>query len=175
MKKTAIIYWPKGGSTEKCAQLIFDKIGSDNCDIYILSDIDEEILMKYDLLIFGGSTVGADNWQDAHAGDKWGPFHTALKEKHISLKGKKVAFFGLGDQILYPDDFVNDMKILHDYFTDLGATPVGRWPQENYEHTDSNATVGTDFIGLALDEHNQPELTNERISEWIDILMKEIQ
>ncbi|GAB4278914.1 MAG: flavodoxin [Marinilabiliales bacterium] len=174
MKKIAVIYWPKGGATEKCARMIYDKLASDSCDIYNLKEVNPEILPDYDLLIIGGSTVGADNWQDAYKGDLWGPFHSKMKDNNITLEKTKVAFFGLGDQILYPDDFVNDMKILYDYFTDLKGVPIGKWSQESYDHTDSNSIIDDQFLGLALDEHNQPELTGERIDKWIKQIFKEL-
>jgi len=55
------------------------------------------------------------------------------------MKGKNVALFGLGDQILYPDHFVDGMAILKDEFEKLGAEIHGEWSSEGYEHTGSEA------------------------------------
>ena len=138
-----------------------------------MSDITPEIFGKYNYFIIGGNTVGADNWEDANKGERWGPFYATMKEKSISLKGKKIALYGLGDQVLYPEDFVSDMKLLYDYFSEFQAELIGSWSAEGYEHTDSDALEGDHFIGLALDEDNQPELTNERIDLWLEQVCKE--
>jgi len=32
---------------------------------------------------------------------------------------------------------------------------------------------GGSFVGLAIDEHTQPELTDERVARWVDGLRRE--
>jgi len=167
MKKTAIIYWPYKGATEKAAIKIHAALGKEKSEIFKLSEVDFSVFSNYDQFIIGGSTVGADNWQDAYKGEQWGPFSKSLNDNKVSLKGKKIALFGMGNQVLYPEHFVNDMKLLHDYFSSLDAAIIGSWPVEGYEHTDSKAISGGHFIGLALDEDTQPELTDSRIAGWL--------
>jgi flavodoxin I len=175
MSKIAVIYWPKKGSTEKAAQTIYKKLGSGKADIFSLSQISPSVFNDYKFFIVGGNTVGADNWEDAHKGERWGPFYASMKEQKISLKGKKLALFGLGDQVRYPEHFVNDMKLLYDYFGEFQAEFVGYWPVDGYEHTDSSAVIGDVFVGLALDEDNQSNLTNERIDLWLNKVVKEFE
>ena len=51
--------------------------------------------------------------------------------------------------------------------TAAGAEVVGFWPNSGYEFADSAALDGDEFVGLALDQDNQSDLTAERISKWV--------
>ncbi|GAF03718.1 flavodoxin [Saccharicrinis fermentans DSM 9555 = JCM 21142] len=87
-----------------------------------------------------------------------------------NLEGKKVALFGLGDQFTYPDTFCNGMGKLYEIIKDKGCVFVGAWPCEEYDFSDSLALIDGKFIGLALDEDNEPDLTDYRLKEWVKIL-----
>ena len=167
MKKVILVYWPKKGNVEKTANKIARQLDDIPVDVFTISDLEVEKLAEYDLLIFGGSTVGADNWQDTHT-SKWYSFFEALKQ--MNLSGKKVAIYGLGDQVLYPENFVDGMAIIRDELVAAGAEIIGAWPVEGYEHTDSKSIEGDHFIGLALDDDQQAELSDERISKWVAML-----
>lgn len=171
MKKTALIYWPKKGNVENTAAKLAAYFDKDNTDVFTISEVEVNKLPDYDFIIIGGSTIGADNWEDVHT-TKWYSFFEELKG--ISLKGKKAAIYGLGDQILYPEHFVDGMAIIRDEFKAAGAEIIGAWPSEGYEHTDSKSQVGEYFIGLALDDDQQAELSNERIDKWVAILKDEL-
>ncbi len=171
MKKIALIYWPKNGNVEKTAEKIATHFDSGSLDIFTISALDMASLPAYDLLIFGGSTIGADNWEDTHT-SKWYSFFDDLKS--VDLKGKKVAIYGLGDQVLYPDHFVDGMAIIRDEVVNTGATMIGAWPAEGYDFTDSKSLDDGHFIGLALDDDQQPELSDERIRDWVGIIKNEM-
>jgi flavodoxin I len=166
MKPIAIIYWPKKGSVELNAKRILDAFGEVNTDLIALRDADLPFLKEYTYLIVGCSTVGADSWRDAYTGNPWTKFFSRLHETETDLTGKKIALFGLGDQILYPDHYVDEMARLKKEFVAMGASIVGKWSIKGYEHTDSKSIEGDHFVGLALDESNQPELSLQRIREW---------
>ena len=76
--------------------------------------------------------------------------------------------------MLYPENFVDGMAIIRDELDQTGVRIIGRWPAEGYEHTDSKSLEDGYFIGLALDDDQQPEYTNERIEKWMKMLKKEI-
>lgn len=171
MKKTALVYWPKKGNVENTAAKIAAYFDQDAIDVFTISEVDVNQLSNYDFLIFGGSTIGADNWEDTHT-TKWYSFFEDLKG--ISLQGKKVAVYGLGDQVLYPEHFVDGMAVLRKELVSSGAEMIGQWPAEGYEHTDSKSLEGDYFIGLALDDDHQSELSNERIEKWVNILKAEL-
>jgi flavodoxin I len=172
MKSIGIIFWPKKGSVELNARRILTEFGEENAELIPLKDIDPDQLKVYPYLIAGCSTVGADSWRDAYAGNPWTKFFSRLQETATDLEGKRIALFGLGDQILYPEHYVDELIRLKKEFTALGAVIVGKWPMIGYEHTDSKSIEEDHFVGLALDEHNQPELSVSRIKQWSEDLKK---
>lgn len=167
MKKIVLIYWPKKGNVEKTAYKIYKHFDESIIDIFTITGVDMNTLSQYENIIIGGSTTGADNWEDTHK-SKWIEFFTALEKSN--LEAKKVAFFGLGDQILYPDNFVDGMAHLKQEFSKQKVHFVGSWPIEGYEYTGSDAVEDGKFIGLALDEDQQSELSDDRIQVWTDQL-----
>ncbi len=165
MKKIALIYWPKKGSTEDAAIKIISKFERNSVKLFTITNIATAEFALYDGFIIGGSTTGADNWEDAHK-DRWNDFFVRLKS--ADLKGKPVAIFGLGNQILYPNNFVDGISEIREQFEKAGARIVGSWPAKGYEFKDSKAFKDGQFFGLALDSDQQEELTDDRINGWVD-------
>ncbi len=93
--------------------------------------------------------------------------------KDLAIAGKKVAVFGLGDQISYAENYADASGELHDVFQDLGCQMLGYTSQEGYEHEDSKAIRGDKFCGLLCDEVNQDDLTEERVENWVAQLKTE--
>ena len=93
----------------------------------------------------------------------------------LDLSNKNVAFYGLGDQILYPNHFVNGLGIFQEEFEKRNANIVGQWSTEGYDYTDSEGVKGDHFYGLALDEDNQEELTEERLTKWLEMIQKDFK
>jgi len=56
---------------------------------------------------------------------------------------------------------------LYHLIKDKGCTFVGNWPIDEYDFSESIAVVNGHFIGLALGEDNEPDLTDYRLKEWI--------
>ncbi|MFA8449602.1 MAG: flavodoxin domain-containing protein [Bacteroidales bacterium] len=172
MKDYLILYWNKGGNVEKAAKLILQNLGKENTDICDLQSFPIHEINNYKLIIAGGATVGAQNWEEAKADNQWNLFFNQLKDKHISLS--KVALFGLGDQLLYPNNFVDHLSNLYEGFSALNAKLIGKWPIETYTFTESTAIENKHFLGLALDNDRQAHLSPERIAQWVKQLKKEI-
>ncbi len=101
----------------------------------------------------------------------WEDFYDELD--NIDFTGKKVAYFGSGDQVGYPDTFQDALGILEEKISENGAETVGYWPTEGYEFSESKAVRDGKFVGLALDEDNQSDLTEERIKSWVTQLKPE--
>lgn len=171
MKKTALFYWPVKGNVDICAKKIKSRFPIGSIDMDTIKKVGQYNLADYDLIIVGGSTVGADHWEKASKNNLW--FDFFAKFDAATMKDKPVAIFGLGDQILYPDHFVDGMKIIKDEFDKCGAKLVGRWPAEGYEFTGSDSVENNIFLGLALDHDHQYELTDQRIEKWVKQLIAE--
>ncbi|WP_319559371.1 flavodoxin FldA [Marispirochaeta sp.] len=162
MAAIGIIYGSSTGNTEAAASIIQSRMeGAEVMNISGLSSVDD--LKKYDLIILGSSTWGLGDLQD-----DWDVQINNLKK--LDLSGKKVAFFGTGDQASYPDTFVDAMGILYDAAAETNASLIGAWPVDGYEHTESRAVRNGKFVGLALDEDNQADLTEERIFGWVELI-----
>jgi flavodoxin II len=53
---------------------------------------------------------------------------------------------------------------------------VGYWPNEGYEFTSKKPLTsdGSHFVGLALDDINQFDATDERIAQWCEQILTEM-
>ncbi|UBM62682.1 flavodoxin domain-containing protein [Candidatus Sulfidibacterium hydrothermale] len=173
MKKTALLYWGKGGNVENAAKIIYRQLDPQTTDFMPLDEFNPEDLDQYSLVILGGSTVGAENWEDTSNDNLWNNFFRNIQHKDLSHI--TFAAFGLGDQVLYPAHFVDGLGFFHEEISKTNARVIGRWPTEGYRFTDSEGVEGDYFYGLALDEDNEPEKTEERAKKWVAQLKKEME
>jgi flavodoxin I len=164
MGKTAIIYGSTTGNTENAANQLSGLL---NADVFDVSSNPSDALNQYDNLILGTSTWGAGDLQD-----DWEDF---ISEIELSkLNGKVVAIFGFGDGCSNPDTFVSGMGALYEAVKDNGCKLVGFVDTEGYDFEESAAVIDGKFIGLALDEENQGDLTEERINNWVSQIKSEL-
>lgn len=172
MKKIGLFYGPVSGSTERVAEKVWNLIGKDKCDLLKVRDSKKEDLTKYDSIIFGISTIGAETWDAEAVKSGWFTFIHELTE--ADLKGKKFAIFGLGDQIRYPDHFADAMGDLYEILVEKGFDTVGKVDTSGYQFNDSKALIDGQFVGLPIDEDFQSDLTDSRISEWLEVVLPEL-
>ncbi|BAZ08685.1 flavodoxin FldA [Calothrix sp. NIES-4071] len=188
--KIGLFYGSTTGKTDAIAELIRNEFGKSLIDLHCMAEASEQDFADYDYLIIGSPTWGIGKLQH-----DWEVFFPRLD--YINFKGKKVAYFGLGDQVEYPYNFVDAMGILAAKITSLGGIRVGSWSTEGYYFEESKALISFkpvelsngfialvesqvthvsngvrasiqgDFVGLAIDEDNQPELSIERIRIWV--------
>merc|ERR1719168_599980 len=123
-----------------------------------------------DVAAFDGIIVGAPTWHTGadteRSGTAWDEFIYGDLTS-LDLKGKKVAIFGLGDQSGYGDNFCDAMDELKSCFSAQGAEVIGSWSTDGYDHMESKSVEGDKFVGLACDEDNQPDQSEERVKAWI--------
>ncbi|NJO89578.1 MAG: flavodoxin [Chloroflexia bacterium] len=166
MDKIALLYAPAKGRTEKVAKMICEKIGNEKFDLILINEQTEPDLLKnYKKIIFGISTVGRDSWDAKYTKIGWDLFLPKLYEYDFSKK--TVAIFGLGDHLLYANNFVDAMGALGKVVEKNGANLVGKCSQEGYTFSESEALVDDTFLGLPIDEDNEEELTDERLTNWL--------
>ena len=168
MKNIGIIYSSKSHSAEKIAYLMGRKLTPPYyVDIKKVSQINPNDMSKYDLIILGASTINPDKIEP-----HWKNFVDKMKE--INLKGKKIAFFGVGDQLDYPDHFADSIGNLWKELKATKAELYGKTSTDGYDFKLSKAVENGKFIGLVLDEDNQPEETSERINNWVNRIKTEL-
>ena len=124
--------------------------------------------MKSTIVIYGSSTGTCQSIAETIAG-KLGT--SAVDVSSIDeAAGKTVALFGCGDAESYPDTFCGGMKELYDAAKEGGANVLEGVSAEGYTFDDSDAVVDGKFVGLALDDVNEDDKTEERIDAWLEAI-----
>ena len=163
MAKVGIFFGSTTGVTEDIAHKIAEKI--DGAEVFNI-DGNEDKLEDFDVLLLGTSTWGFGDLQD-----DWAAVVDDLASKDFS--GNKVGYFGSGDQGTFSDTFMDGIAIIDEEIQKTGAAIIGKTSVEGYEFNESRAVKNGEFLGLALDEVNQSELTDERIDAWVEQIKKE--
>lgn len=173
MKKIGLFFGPLNGSVHRVAKMVADKIGEDKVDVIHIAEASADDLDNYNQIIFGISTIGRDTWDQKFSNVDWARFFPVISE--FDFTGKKVAVFGLGDQITYAYHFVDAMGQLAKKVQSNGGALVGKVSPEGYSFQDSEALVGGEFLGLPIDEDFESEQTEGRVAAWVDQLLNELQ
>lgn len=166
MDKTAIFFGPLDGAVHRVAEKLKNAIGEEKIELIPIKDATVEDLNKFDKIIFGISTVGKETWESVYTNVDWAKFLPEIEK--VRYEGKTLAIYGLGDHITYGTTFVDHIGLLGRKLLDNGAILVGQVPADKYEYIDSEAVIDDKFIGLPVDEDFEPELTDERVSNWVD-------
>jgi flavodoxin I len=166
------------GNTQDCANKIYEALMDEKVDVAEPIDVDSlesgflsGIFSEHDALIVGTPTwnTNADTFRSGTGWDDL--YYDKLPELKAILTGKKVAVFGLGDQVSYGENYADAAGELYSVFRGLGCNMVScaHTTQEGYDHKTSKSILsGTDkFCGLLLDQINQDDLTDDRIAKWI--------
>lgn len=166
MANAMIVYGSSTGVTEGIARKIGDALGdAELVEASQLSESNAASFDDYSLVVLGASTWGIGDLQD--------DFHAKLGViEGAALSGVKVAVFGTGDQESYADSFVDGIGILAEAAEKAGATLVGKTSTEGYTFEESRAVRDGQFLGLAIDEDNQGDLTDQRIAAWVKALQE---
>ncbi|AZQ28157.1 flavodoxin FldB [Klebsiella pneumoniae] len=155
--------------TEMAAEKIRDIIGPELVTLHNLKDDSPALMSQYDVLILGIPT-----WDFGEIQEDWEAVWDQLDT--LNLEGKIVALYGMGDQLGYGEWFLDALGMLHDKLATKGVKFVGYWPTEGYEFTSPKPVIadGQLFVGLALDETNQYDLSDERIQSWCEQILGEM-
>ncbi len=158
--------------TEIAAEKIAAQITQLNSAVQVeLHDIASESIHRacdYQYLILGIPT-----WDFGELQEDWDNIWDALDE--VDWTGKSVALYGLGDQIGYPKWFQDALGYLWAKVDSLGAKTMGRTCAKGYCFSASKALSSDQscFLGLALDEDSEFELSDQRIAGWCEQILLE--
>ncbi|WP_029684376.1 flavodoxin FldB [Tatumella saanichensis] len=168
--KIGLFYGSSTCYTEMVAEKIRDFIGDDLVTLHNVKDGPVEAMQHYDLLIMGIPT-----WDFGVLQEDWEAVWTMLPD--LQLNGKIVALYGMGDQIGYSEWFLDALGMLHDLLKPMGVRFVGYWPTDGFEFLSQKAVLPgeTHFVGLALDDVNQFEMTDERVERWCEQILGEME
>jgi flavodoxin I len=168
MSKVGLFYGTQTGNTQSIAEQIQKELGGEGIVTLLdVSQVEVSDFAGYEALI-----IGCPTWNIGELQSDWEGLYNELDGADFS--GKKVAYFGPGDQIGYADNYLDAIGILEEKIAGLGGKTVGYWPIDGYDFTESKAVRGDKFVGLGLDEENQSELTEQRIKAWAAQLKQEL-
>ncbi|MEE8450900.1 MAG: flavodoxin [Thermoguttaceae bacterium] len=163
MANIRLFFGSTTGHTDHVADLIKREMGDALTSVTDIHEASAEDLESADALILGIPT-----WNEGELQDDWEAFLPQMD--HLDLSGKKVALFGLGDAAAYTDEFADGLGTLYQKVKQCGAEVVGPWPIDDYEFLDSKAVESGHFVGLVIDEDNQPEMTERRVHDWVEMI-----
>ncbi len=168
MGKIGLFFGSDEGNTERVAHAIVERLGEEFVDVYDIADVTQLEFADYDRIILGIPT-----WDFGQIQSDWEEFWDDISA--VDFTGKQVALFGLGDQFGYGDYFLDAMGMLHDVVVEAGAEIVGHWSVEGYDYDYSKAEIpgAGKFVGLAIDEDQQEDLTSERLDRWCAQILTE--
>ncbi len=163
MAPIGLFYGSNTGNTENVAYIIkeeFDKILPGAVDVHNIGRSTPEDILRYNNII-----IGIPTWNTGELQDDWDAFMP--KFNSMDMNGKKVALFGLGDQNGYGFNFQDAVGIVADKVMERGAQVWGLWSTNGYQFEESKAREDEFFLGLAVDEVGQTEMTRGRVQNWV--------
>lgn len=161
MAKIGIFYGSTDGNTERVVGQIQEEFGGEDvAGLHNVSSASSDEMQEYECLILACPT-----WEIGELQEDWDSFIDQIED--VDYAGKKVTYLGLGDADGYPDTYQDAMGIIHERIVDSGAEFVGSWPTDDYNFEESKGVVDGKFLGLAIDEDNESDKTEERIKAWV--------
>ena len=167
MAKVGLFYGSTTGKTADAAEQVQAALGGDSV-VDLVEIEDAGALSGYEYLI-----IACPTWNIGELQDDWAAVFDDLDD--VDFNGKTIAYMGTGDQVGYADNFMDAMGQLEEKISSLGGKTVGYWSAEGYEHEASLAIRdGNKFCGLAIDEDNESEKTEDRIKTWTTQIKQEM-
>ncbi|MDF5724586.1 MAG: flavodoxin FldA [Rhizonema sp. PD37] len=167
MSQVGLFFGTTTGKTESVAEIIQKEFGGESVvTLHNIADAEDSDFEDYQYVI-----VGCPTWNIGELQSDWEGYFTELD--NIDFSEKKVAYFGTGDAVGYADNFQDAIGILEEKIAERGGKTVGLWSTDGYEFSESKAVKNGKFVGLAIDEDNESDLTNQRIKAWVAQVKKE--
>lgn len=167
MKGTIIVYGSTTGNCESVANRIADALGVASASVVSASELTPGLINENSNLILGSSTWGSGDLQD-----EWYDAIDVIKSSDLS--GKTVAVFGCGDSSGFSTTFCDAMFAIYEAAKAAGAHMVGATSTDGYTFDESVSVVDGKFVGLAIDEDNESDKTDERIAAWVEAIKSEL-
>lgn len=154
-------------AAEKIAAILSDQ---QQVDLYNIADTAIAVAEQYQHIILGIPT-----WDYGELQEDWENIWDSIDA--LNWVGKTVAIYGLGDQQGYPEWFQDALGYLWTKVDSLGATTIGETSIAGYRFSASKALSpdGKYFLGLALDEDSEFELSEQRIADWCRQIAEEFK
>jgi flavodoxin I len=180
MKTIGVFFGTDSGTTrliaKKIARALKRRVGDELVAKPVnINRVTPEEMLLHNSLILGTPTYGEGvlpGKASRNSEESWLEFLPGLQGQDFT--GKRIALYGLGDQEEYPETFLDAMRDLYEAFADVGAELIGTSPVDGFTFKQSRAVEQDQFIGLALDQHLQHLLTDQRIEAWLDVVVPQL-
>jgi flavodoxin I len=170
MKKIGLFWGSSTSNTEEAAKFMKEYLENEDheVDFHDISEVDVEELLNYDNII-----IGCPTWHIGELQEDWDAVF--LKYEKLDFTGKTAAFFGCGDQIGYPDNFLDAIGLLGKPFMANGGKLIGKCARDDYEFSDSVALDGDMLLGLGLDYDNDEDECEGQMIMWLEDIMEDFE
>lgn len=168
MAITGIFFGSDTGNTENIAKMIQKQLGKDVADVHDIAKAAKKI---WKLMTFccWASQPGITAKRSVT-----GMTSSRLSKRLISM-ANWLRCLVVVTQEDYAEYFCDALGTIRDIIEPRGATIVGHWPTAGYHFEASKGLADDDhFVGLAIDEDRQPELTAERVEKWVKQISEEL-
>lgn len=95
MTKIGLFFGTTTGKTEYVAELVQKEFGEDALELHNICEVDDSDFEDYECLI-----IACPTWNIGELQSDWDGYFSELD--NIDFSGKKVAYFGTGDQVAMP-------------------------------------------------------------------------
>lgn len=167
MKKIGLFWGSTSGNTEIAVEFMEGYLKDEGYDVdsYDISDIDLDKILEYENII-----ISCPTWNIGELQADWDSVF--LNYEKLNFSRKIGAFFGCGDQIGYPDNFLDAVGLLAKPFIKNGGELIGRCGIEDYEFRDSAALDNGKLLGLGLDYDNEEDECEGQMIMWLEDIME---
>lgn len=172
MTDILLVFGTDTGNTEEVAEKIQEQFSESGhvVELIDVTDCSADRISDADVCILGIPT-----WDFGGIQGDWEDFKGELETAELGRK--KIALYGLGDQFGYGDYFIDAVGWLHEIIEPMKADIKGYWSTNGYEFSESRALspCRTYFYGLAIDDDQQFEQTDDRIKAWVQQILVEFE
>ena len=132
MKKIGLFFGSSTDNTKTATDFMQEylEMNEYEVDIFNMEETDVEKILEYDNII-----IGCPTWHIGELQEDWDSVF--LDYEKLDFNGKTAAFFGCGDQIGYPGNFLDAIGILAEPFMKNGGKLIGKCSRETYQFTGS--------------------------------------
>jgi len=170
MKKIGFFWGSSSDNTKIASKYMKEYLEMEDFEVdsFDAGDIQVEKILEYEHII-----IGCPTWHIGELQDDWDGLFSQFEK--LDFNGKTAAFFGCGDQVGYPDNFLDAIGILAKPFMDNGGKLIGRCAPDSYEFKASRATDGDQLLGLGLDYDNEEEECEGQMIMWLEDVMEDFR
>ncbi len=167
MKKIGLFWGSTSGNTEIAIEFMEEYLQDEGFDVesFNIADTDVDKISEFDNVI-----ISCPTWNIGELQDDWDSMF--LDYEKLDFSGKTGAFFGCGDQVGYPDNFIDAVGMLAKPFMKNGGKLIGRCTTDDYDFRDSVALDDGKLLGLGLDYDNEEEECEGQMIMWLEDIIE---